>query len=245
MLLFPTGIALIDTEYKCLLHVEADPEQWLRDTIIEMTRLRRDALIKEWQPRLFADPNLTELPADYDDLAQLILERPDYKSRTQKDMIKAELERTDLRERRASARETLSIEGLTDTEIVEAYRQFDEITEVRLGNITGVPSRRYIGIFEGTIGRSPRDPSTATITLFPDGVEIPDLGCNCILAYSQDLDNGIIGALLGHINRGKKKMIQQYHPIILADPSVTTMPGTEDGLINMIVARSDYQRLGG
>jgi len=26
---------------------------------------------------------------------------------------------------------------------------------------------------------------------------------------------------------------------------VTTMPATEDGLITMILARSDYQRLGG
>jgi len=40
-------------------------------------------------------------------------------------------------------------------------------------------------------------------------------------------------------------MISQYHPIIMADPSVTTMPATEDGLITMILARSDYQRLGG
>jgi hypothetical protein len=53
------------------------------------------------------------------------------------------------------------------------------------------------------------------------------------------------GAVLGRINKGKKKMLAQYHPIIMADPSVTTMPATEDGLINMIVARSDYQRLGG
>ena len=55
----------------------------------------------------------------------------------------------------------------------------------------------------------------------------------------------VIGALMGQVNRGKKKMIAQYHPIIMADSSVTTMPATEDGLITMILARSDYQRLGG
>jgi len=38
-------------------------------------------------------------------------------------------------------------------------------------------------------------------------------------------------------------MIKQYHPIILADSSVTTMPATEDGLINMIVARDDYKAI--
>jgi hypothetical protein len=48
---------------------------------------------------------------------------------------------------------------------------------------------------------------------------------------------------MGQVNRGKKKMIRQYHPIIMADSSVTTMPATEDGLITMILARSDYQSL--
>ena len=71
-----------------------------------------------------------------------------------------------------------------------------------------------------------------------------DQDCGCILAYVQDLDDWIIGALLGQINRGKKNMIREWKPIILADPSVTTMPATEDGLITMIVARDDYQRLG-
>ena len=83
------------------------------------------------------------------------------------------------------------------------------------------------------------------VTLFPNGLNISDLSCNCILAYIQDLDEWIIGALRGQINRGKKKMIAQYHPIIMADPSVTTMPATEDGLITMILERPDYQRLGG
>jgi hypothetical protein len=59
------------------------------------------------------------------------------------------------------------------------------------------------------------------------------------------VEDWVLGALMGHANRGKKKMIAQYHPIIMADPSVTTMPGTEDGLIAMIVARDDYQGLGG
>ena len=31
MILFPTGITITTVEHLCLLHVEADPEQWLRD----------------------------------------------------------------------------------------------------------------------------------------------------------------------------------------------------------------------
>ena len=83
------------------------------------------------------------------------------------------------------------------------------------------------------------------MTLFASGIDLTDIDCDCILAYVQDLSDWVIGALMGQVNRGKKRMITKYEPIIRADPSVTTMPGTEDGLINMIVARSDYQRLGG
>jgi hypothetical protein len=86
--------------------------------------------------------------------------------------------------------------------------------------------------------------SGSTVTLFGSGITIADLSANCIMAYVQDLEDWIIGALMGMVNRGKKKMIKQYHPIIMADASVTTMPATEDGLVTMILARSDYQRLG-
>jgi hypothetical protein len=80
--------------------------------------------------------------------------------------------------------------------------------------------------------------------LFSSGITIPDLSANCVLAYVQNLEEWVYGAVLGMVNRGKKKMIAKYHPIIMADASVTTMPATEDGLITRILARADYQRLG-
>jgi hypothetical protein len=85
----------------------------------------------------------------------------------------------------------------------------------------------------------------STVTLFADGLNLADVDTNCILAYVQDIEDWVIGSLMGMVNRGKKKMISKYHPIIMADASITTMPATEDGLITMILARSDYQRLGG
>jgi hypothetical protein len=85
------------------------------------------------------------------------------------------------------------------------------------------------------------DRSGTTATLFASGMDVTDVDVNCILAYVQALDDWVIGALMGQINRGKKKMLAQYHPVILADPDVATMPATEEGLINMIVARSDYR----
>jgi len=202
MIIFSSGIAITDTENKGLLHIVSDPEAWLLTVITEKARLRRDALIKEWEPRLFADSSITELPADSEALCMLIMARDDYQTRLQQD---AAQDSPVLLTKYATAK----FEGTS-----------------RVGK---------------TVRRPDRVPSDATVTLFPSGMDLSDIDCDCILAYVQDLDDWVIGALMGQINRGKKKMIETWKPIILADPDVTTMPATEDGLINMIVARDDYQ----
>jgi len=206
MPIFSEGIKITDVEHKCLLHIESEPEQWLRDTITEKARLRREALINEWRPRLFADASVTELPASDDELCALIMARDDYKTRLQRD---AAQDPPEALYKHATAKfEGTSREGMA-------------------------------------VRRPDRVPGDATVTLFASGIDLSDVDTNCILAYVQDLDDWVIGALMGQVNRGKKKMIAKYEPIIRADASVTTMPGTEDGLITMILARADYQRLGG
>jgi hypothetical protein len=204
MILFPTGIAITEEEYKCLLHIETDPEQWIRDVLNDKAHARRDALINKWRSLLFADPDVGELPANADDLAQLIMSRTDYTSRAQDDA----------------------------SQIPPLF-----------------PARHNIARFAGrvreglTYRRPERDFASATVTLFPTGVDLPDLHVNCILAYVQDLDDWILGALLGCINQGKKKMIRQYQQVLMDDPGVTAFPATEDGLIEVIVARADYKTL--
>lgn len=194
MNLLSSGLVLTAIENSCLLHIVPDAEAWVTSTIAEKGRIRRDALNEQWRPTLYADASVTELPANPDDLATLILARSDYKTRAQQD---------------AAADPVV----LTSTDNKDKY---DAVTR-----------------------------SGSTVTLFSSGITIPDLSANCVLAYVQNLEEWVIGALMGQVNRGKKKMIAQYHPIIMADSSVTTMPATEDGLITMILARSDYQRLGG
>ena len=202
MIIFPSGILITEIENNCLLHMVSDPESWLRDAITEKARLRRDALIKEWRPRLFADESVTELPADDEALCALIMARSDYKTRLQQD---------------AASDPPIAISK-------QATAKFEGTSRA------GLTSRR-----------PDRVPGDATVTLFSSGIDLTDIDVNCILAYVQDLEDWVIGAVMGQINRGKKKMIAQYEPIIRADPAVTTMPATEDGLINMIVARDDYQ----
>jgi len=201
MIIFPTGIAITDTEHKSILHVVVDPEAWLLAAITEKVRLRRDALIKEWQPKLFNDESVTELPADAHALCDLIMARDDYKSRAEK--IAEDPEASTLKH-----------------------------------NIARFEGTSRVGL---TVRRPDRNPNDATVILFPSGIDLADEDCHCILAYVADLDDWVIGALMGQINRGKKQMIDVWQPIILADSEVATMPATEDGFINMIVARDDYQ----
>ena len=189
--IFASGIVLTATENSCLLHITSDAEAWVTSTITEKARLRRNALIEEWRPILYADASVTELPADDDDLATLILARDDYQTRVQKDAA-----------------------------ISEPISTFQR--------------DKYAAVTR----------SGSTVTLFSSGITIADLSANCILAYVQNLEEWVIGAVQGQVNRGKKKMIAKYHPIIMADASVTTMPATEDGLITMILARADYVRGG-
>ena len=193
MIICSSGIVLTANENSCLLHAVAGAEAWLTGTITEKARLRRDALIEEWKPRLYADASVTELPADPDELATLILARSDYRTRAQQD-------------------------AAADPVIATSTTQKD----------------RYDAVSR----------SGSTVTLFASGITITDLSGNCILAYVQNIEEWVYGGLLGMINRGKKKMITKYHPIIMDDASVTTMPGTEDGLITMILARADYTRGG-
>ena len=189
--IFASGIVLTATENSCLLHIASDAEAWVTSIVTEKAVLRRNALIEEWRPTLYADASVTELPADDDDLATLILARSDYQTRVQKDAA-----------------------------ISEPISTFQR--------------DKYAAVTR----------SGSTVTLFSSGIAIADLSANCILAYVQNLEEWVIGAVQGQVNRGKKKMIAKYHPIIMADASVTTMPATEDGLIAMILARADYVRGG-
>ncbi len=194
MIIFPTGITLNQTEHSCLLHLVPDPELWITQAIAEKARLRRDALIQQWRPILFADETVSVLPANPDDLASLIFARNDYKTRVQRD---------------AATDPTLKVPDF--------HRD------------------RYNAI------ERPR----VAVTLFPRGITISDFSAACILAYVQKIEEWVLGALLGQINRGKKKMITRYHPILMDDENVKTIPASAAGIVDLIVNRDDYQTLAG
>lgn len=72
------------------------------------------------------------------------------------------------------------------------------------------------------------------------GLDLDDGDADAMLAYVQNLEEWVTGALAGMINRGRKLMIREYMPILLADNSVAEIPADEDDLVDLITARADY-----
>jgi hypothetical protein len=65
-----------------------------------------------------------------------------------------------------------------------------------------------------------------------------------LLALNNDLldvDAWIQGAVTGKINACKKRMINEWQPVMFNDPTVTSIPATQDEFIAMVVARADYK----
>jgi hypothetical protein len=56
-----------------------------------------------------------------------------------------------------------------------------------------------------------------------------------------DIDTWIQDAVTGKINNCKKRMIEQWRPIVFADDSVATIPANDDDFIALVIARDDYK----
>ena len=57
-----------------------------------------------------------------------------------------------------------------------------------------------------------------------------------------DIQAWVDSAINGKINNCKKRMIAAWLPKLYADPAVTSIPASEDEVVAMIVARSDYKQ---
>ena len=65
-----------------------------------------------------------------------------------------------------------------------------------------------------------------------------------LLALNNDLldvDAWIQGAVTGKINSCRKRMINEWQPVMFNDPTVTSIPATQDEFITAVVARADYK----
>ena len=77
---------------------------------------------------------------------------------------------------------------------------------------------------------------TITVT-----VNISDADEQAMLNDLLDIDAWVQAAVVGKINNCKKRMAAEAAAVLKADASVETMPATDDGLIDALLARPDYK----
>ena len=76
-----TNIEISDQDTQILLNDLEDVETWVRAAIVGKISNCKKRLLAEWTPRLMADRDLRDMPADESRLIDLILARDDYKNR--------------------------------------------------------------------------------------------------------------------------------------------------------------------
>jgi len=76
------------------------------------------------------------------------------------------------------------------------------------------------------------DISKRTLSSFEESVLKNDL---------PDVQDWVNRAINGKINNCKKRMIREWLPKLYADDSVSSIPASEDEIIALVVARSDYK----
>jgi len=74
-------VNISDAEEACLKNDLLDINDWIQKAVIGKINNCRKRLIKEWQPKLFADPNVTSIPGDEVGFVDMVFTHPDYKDR--------------------------------------------------------------------------------------------------------------------------------------------------------------------
>jgi hypothetical protein len=72
-------------------------------------------------------------------------------------------------------------------------------------------------------------------------IEINDTDLLALNNDLTDVDTWIQDAVTGKINNCKKRMVNEWQPILFADDSVTSIPATQDEFITAVVVRTDYK----
>ena len=78
-------ITLSDNDIKALENDLLDIEEWVHGAVGGKINNCKKRLISEWQPKLFADPAVENIPADESAFINLVVSRGDYKNRVQRD----------------------------------------------------------------------------------------------------------------------------------------------------------------
>jgi len=72
-------------------------------------------------------------------------------------------------------------------------------------------------------------------------MEITPTEIKCLKNDLIDPEDWFKKALGGKINQCKKRLIREWYPRLIADLSVTSIPGNEEDLLNFIFSHPDYK----
>ena len=77
-------VEVSDADAVCMANDLMDIDLWVQDMVKGKISKCRSRMIQEWQPRLFADPAVTSVPADPDAFIAAVTARSDYRNRVQR-----------------------------------------------------------------------------------------------------------------------------------------------------------------
>ena len=78
-------LTISDADEKVLKNDLLDIEEWVQSAVEGKVNNCKKRMISEWQPKLFADPAVENIPADETAFINLVVSRDDYKNREQRD----------------------------------------------------------------------------------------------------------------------------------------------------------------
>jgi len=78
-------IVISDVEVKALKNELLDINEWVQAAVIGKINNCKKRMIAEWQPKLFADPAVENIPADESTFINFVVSRDDYKNRVQRE----------------------------------------------------------------------------------------------------------------------------------------------------------------
>ena len=79
------NVTISDVDMKALENDLLDVNEWIQGAVNGKINNCTKRLINEWQPKLFADPEVENIPADTSAFINLVVSRDDYKNRVQRE----------------------------------------------------------------------------------------------------------------------------------------------------------------
>ena len=77
-------ISISDIDEQALKNDLLDIQEWVQGAVDGKIGNCKKRMIAEWQPKLFADPDVESIPANEDVLIDMIVARDDYKTAVQR-----------------------------------------------------------------------------------------------------------------------------------------------------------------